>query len=592
MSDNGRAIHPKRGTFSEIKPYLGAMRPFWFLLLIGLILNLMAMASSVGLVTLSSWFLNASALAGVSITTAFAFNYALPSAGVRLFATARTITRYGERTLTHEGTFKILSRLRTQIYRAIEPLSPSTLQQIGSSELSTRLTADVDALDALYVRVLVPSIVALLTIIGYGVIIGLFSPFIGLFCALCLLISGVLGPLLAWKRGHVTSTRWQVLDGELRAELVERLDSFAELSLYGQWDKEKEKLLEKQKERDRAQMTLSSQWGDSQLLSMFLLGLSMSGALILAAWWARHYGLSDTMVATIALGLLSAFEAVMMLPEAWQQLGKVRQAATRLNELQEAVPTITFPEQDQAEPHSNDIEIQDVSLRYDQEQVLNSMSLSLASGEHLALIGHSGGGKTSLLNLLVRFIEPTTGTIRFGGVETKQLSEAHLRRIFAVATQDVQIFSADFRDNLRMGRNKISDQQIIDMLKALDLGDWLEHQPEGLDTWPDEGGASLSGGQLRRFGLARALLSPAPVVLLDEPTEGLDRETQQLVMAHIKACCKDRSLMMITHRLGDLAYMDRYALIEKGSVIETGSPQRSTMNDQSKLAYLYQGLQI
>ncbi|WP_025733860.1 thiol reductant ABC exporter subunit CydC [Carnimonas nigrificans] len=563
-------MKPRRESWRDLAPYVAMMKPFLPLLIVGLLLNLLAMLSSVGLVAVSSWFLNASALAGTSVATALAFNYMLPSSGVRFFAISRTITRYGERVITHQGTFKLLSQLRKRTYLLIEPLSPPALQHYGSSELSTRLTADIDVLDALYVRVLVPSIVALLTIITLGVLIGLLDPAIGLFVALSLGFAGTLGPWLAWFRGRRYSAHYQQLDTALRARIVERLDSFAELSLYGQWQQECEALLDQQQQRDQQQLILARQWGDALWLSLALLGISVTGAMVLAAYSATHYGLPTTLVAAIALTVVAAFEAIMLLPQAWQQLGKVQRAARRLNELRDNVPSSSFPDHDEASVTGHQLEIRELSVSFQNIQVLDRLNFSLGQGEHWLLSGPSGTGKTTLLNSLVRFVDPDAGDIRIGGVDIRQLSEPTLRQLFSVAPQQVQVFSANFRDNLRMGRNAISDDDIMEVLEGLGLATWVASLPEGLESWPDESGTSLSGGQLRRFGIARALLKDSPIVLLDEPTEGLDAATQRQVLAFIRQRCQGKTLLAISHRATDLEWFDRYAVMDNGSIVEQG----------------------
>ena len=576
----------------ELRPYLAQMKPYWLLLGTGFLLNLIALVSSVSLMALSGWFISGAAVAGLLETTRIAFNYAIPSAGVRFFAITRTSSRYGERVTTHEGTLKLLSVLRRSTYQRIEPLSPAALQRLGSGELMTRLTADIDTLDNLYLRVLIPSTVAMVAIGLCGAVIGWFALPIGLFAACALLLSGLIGPFIAWKRGHHLSDDWQQRNGQLRRRLLEQLQALPELLLYGRWQSATRRLLEGQQQRDAVELTLARQWGQSQWLSQFLLGLTVTGVLGLAGLWVTQYSLDPTLVALMGLTVLGAFEAIAMLPQAWQHLGRIQRAARRIDDLTAQVPDVKFPTEEAVAPTHHTIAIDQLSVAFGGHPVLQHASLELPEGSHTALLGPSGGGKTTLLNALVRFIEPDSGTITLGNVPIASLSEATLRRQFSVAPQDVQLFSASFRDNLRLAAPNATDTELEDVLRALALGDWLDSLPQGLDSWPDEGGSSLSGGQLRRFGLARALLVPAPIVLLDEPTEGLDVALQQRVMSEIIRRCQNRTLVVITHHLQSLGLFDQIAIIEQGRIVEQGAPRELKGCPDSRLASMLHHLTL
>lgn len=583
---------PRTTRLRDLRPYLGQMAPFWLLLSIGFLLNLAALVSSVGLIALSGWFLSASAVAGLTLATQQAFNFFLPSAGVRFFAIARTISRYGERVTTHEGTLKLLSVLRRRVYTRIEPLSPTALQRLGSGELMTRITADIDALDNLYLRVLTPTLVALCAVTLCGGLIGWFAWPIGIFAACALLFSGIFAPWQAWRRGRHLSDEWQQRDGHLRRRLLEQLSALPELLLYGQWQHTTQQLLAGQRARDALELTLARQWGKSQWLQQRLLGLTLAGTLILAAWWVQQRALDPTLVALMGLTVLGAFEAIAMLPQAWQHLGRIQRAAERIDDLTAQVPEITFPDEDQATPQGHAVSLKDMSLTWGHQQVLNRVSLEVPEGQHLALLGASGSGKTTLLNTLVRFVDPDEGTRLIGGVPLEALSEATLRRQFAVAPQDVQLFSASYRDNLLLACPTASDDTLTTLLEALALGDWLNSLPEGLDTWPDEGGSSLSGGQLRRFGLARALLADAPIVMLDEPTEGLDVQLQSRVMEEVHRRCQGQTLIVITHQLHDLEPFDQIVMLDQGCVLEQGAPAALQASPDSHLASLMRRLRF
>lgn len=571
-------------TWRELRPYLTLLRAHAGLFILGIALNLLAFSASIGLIALSGWFLSATALAGLSAATAF--NFYLPSAWIRLFVLVRTAGRYGERLTSHQATLKLLSALRERAYRHIEPLSPAALQRYGSGDLMTRLTADVDALDGLYLRVLMPSIVALWVIVGCGVVIGVFAPGIGLFAATALLASALLGPWLAWRRGQRHSARWQALDAQLRGRLIARLAAFSELLLYGRWTHERDSLLAAQRQRDAEERRLARLWGHSQLLTHTLLGISVTVTLALAAWLVDAGTLDPTLLALMGLAVLAAFEAIAPLPKAMQDLGRLRHAAARLNRLHAELPGVDYPDVDRATPGDARLKVEALRVCFDGIPALDDVTLAIASGEHVALLGATGSGKTTLLNALLRFVAPQRGTLSLGGAALDALSEPSLRQAFAVAPQDVHLFVASYRENLLIAAPEASDATLIELLEALGLGDWLASQPAGLDSYPDEGGSSLSGGQLRRFGVARALLYEAPVVLLDEPTEWLDEASASRVLAEIRRRCRGRTLLLATHRLRELDRFDRIAVLDAGRVLEFDTPQALLADARSRYAAL------
>ena len=583
MTDPGRPS--THATWRELRPFLAPLRAHAALFALGIALNLLAFSASIGLIALSGWFLSAAALAGLS--AAASFNVYLPSAWIRLCVLVRTAGRYGERLASHQATLKLLSALRERAYQHIEPLSPAALQRYGSGDLMTRLTADVDALDGLYLRVLMPSIVALWVIVGCGVVIGVFAPAIGLFAGSALLAAALLGPWLAWRRGQRHSARWQALDGQLRGRLIARLSAFAELLLYGRWTDERDRLLAAQRQRDAEERRLARLWGQSQLLTHTLLGISVTVTLALAAWRVDAGSLDPRLLALMGLTVLAAFEAIAPLPKAMQDLGRLHHAAARLNRLDGELPSIDYPDTDRATPDDARLQIESLRVCFEAGiPALDDVTLAIGSGEHVALLGATGSGKTTLLNALLRFVVPQRGTLSLGGAALDALSEPSLRQAFAVAPQDVHLFVASYRENLLIAAPEASDATLIELLEALGLGDWLASQPAGLDSYPDEGGSSLSGGQLRRFGVARALLYEAPVVLLDEPTEWLDEASASRVLAEIRRRCQGRTLLLATHRLRELDRFDRIAVLDAGRVLEFDTPQTLLADARSRYAAL------
>ncbi|TVU72666.1 thiol reductant ABC exporter subunit CydC [Cobetia crustatorum] len=584
----------KRPALRELRPYLALMREHRGWLGVGALLALITLLAATGLLALSGWFLSATAVAGLSVAATQAFNFFTPAAGVRGLALARTAGRYGERLTTHEGTLRLLASLRRRLFEAIEPLSPAALQHAGQGELMTRLGADVDALDSLYVRVLIPSLVALCAVLAAGTLIGIFAPLLAAVAIIGLTLTGGLVPWLAWWRGSGDAMRHQASASQLRARLLERLHGLGELVIYGRWANELSGLAEQQATRDHIELAQARRQAFANWLSHTLLGLTLAAIALLgvmqmspsaSAVTAGESALDGRLLALFLLAVLGAFEALAPLPLAWQGLGRCLSAASRLNRVQANTPAPQFPVgQSVQTPDGHDLALQQLSVRHGETTVLDSVSLSLASGEHLALLGPSGSGKSTLLDVLSRFHAPASGSITLGGVPLESLEESTLRASFAVCPQDTHLFCASFADNLRLADPTASDATLTALLESLGLGEWLARQPKGLASFPDEGGRSLSGGQLRRFGVARALLSPAPIVLLDEPCEGLDRASAEQVMTAILAACDGRSLIMITHQPLGLERFARLALLEEGHLKEDATP--TTLTADSRLARL------
>ncbi|NHH87063.1 thiol reductant ABC exporter subunit CydC [Cobetia sp. MB87] len=591
----GEAYSEQRPRLRELTPYLALMREHRGWLGIGALLALITLLAATGLLALSGWFLSATAVAGVSVAATQAFNFFTPAAGVRGLALARTAGRYGERVTTHEGTLRLLASLRRRLFEAIEPLSPAALQHAGQGELMTRLGADVDALDSLYVRVLIPSLVAVCAILAAGTLIGIFAPTLALIAVIGLALTGGLVPWLAWWRGSGDAMRHQSSASRLRARLLERLQGLGELVIYGRWNEELERLAEQQAERDRIERAQARRQALASWLSHSLLGLTLAAVALLGVIQMAPDSNNDMtmpsgelldgrLLALFLLAVLGAFEALAPLPLAWQGLGRCLSAAARLNNVQTNTPAPQFPKDSAVTPAGHELVIHDLSVAHGDTPVLEELSLTLAAGEHLALLGPSGSGKSTLLDVLSRFHAPSAGHITLGGVALDSLDEATLRASFAVCPQDTHLFCASYADNLRLAAPEASDEALTRMLESLGLGDWLARQPQGLAGFPDEGGRSLSGGQLRRFGVARALLSPAPIVLLDEPCEGLDRASAEQVMSAILAACEGRSLIMITHQPLGLERFARLALLEAGRLQEDATP--TTLSSDSRLARL------
>ncbi len=554
----------------ELKPFLALYRRHSMQLGLGVILAIMTLLASIGLLTLSGWFLAASAVAGLAGLTTF--NYILPAAGVRGAAILRTASRYFERLVSHDATFRVLLHLRVFTFRRILPLTPGGLVRFRQAELLNRLVADVDTLDHLYLRVISPlvSALAVILVMAYG--LSLLDLALALTLAAIMLVLLLLLPPLFYRAGWPIGTDLTALRADYRVQLTTWLQGQAELTIFGAlaaFRQQLETLEQRWLMRQRQQAALSAL---SQALFIAAGGLTATLLMWLAAGGVGGASQPGPLIALFVFASLAAFEALGPVAGAFQHIGQVAASAARVRQLLQLHPAVTFAEHGPASPQQLQLTLDKVSFHYpDQPQAtLHEVSMTLAAGEHVALLGRTGCGKSTLLQLLTRAWDCSDGDIRLNDLPLKAWPEASLRQSMCVVPQRVHIFSSTLRDNLRLAAPDAHDEQLIHVLNQVGLEKLLNDE-QGLNAWLGEGGRQLSGGEQRRIGIARALLHPAPLVLLDEPTEGLDADTEQRILTLLRDQCKDKTLLMITHRLSGLETMDRVFVLDDGQLAEHGT---------------------
>ncbi|MBE0396407.1 cysteine/glutathione ABC transporter ATP-binding protein/permease CydC [Citrobacter amalonaticus] len=568
-------------------PYLTLYKRHKWMLTLGIVLAIITLLASIGLLTLSGWFLSASAVAGFA--GIYSFNYMLPAAGVRGAAITRTAGRYFERLVSHDATFRVLQHLRIHTFSKLLPLSPAGLARYRQGELLNRIVADVDTLDHLYLRVISPLVGAFVVIMV--VTIGLSVLDVTLACTLggVMLLTLFIMPPVFYRAGKTTGQNLTHLRGQYRQQLTSWLQGQAELTIFGASD------------RYRAQMEATElQWHEAQRRQSELTALSQALMLLIGAiaillmLWMSAGGVGDNaqpgaLIALFVFCALAAFEALAPVTGAFQHLGQVIASAMRITELTEQKPEVTFPTDVSDVPVQVTLTLRDVSFSYPEQaqKALDSLSLQVNPGEHIAILGRTGCGKSTLLQLLTRAWDPQQGEILLNGCSIATLNEATLRKTISVVPQRVHLFSATLRDNLLLAAPDASDDQLTDTLRRVGLEKLLDDA--GLNSWLGEGGRQLSGGELRRLAIARALLHDAPLMLLDEPTEGLDATTESQMLELLAEVMRDKTLLMVTHRLRGLARFDQIIVMDNGQIIEQGN-HADLLAQQGRYYQFKQGL--
>jgi ATP-binding cassette subfamily C protein CydC len=308
------------------------------------------------------------------------------------------------------------------------------------------------------------------------------------------------------------------------------------------------------------------------LITLFT-GLAVISTLYLAVNLVNRELLEGPMLALIMLAVMASFEAVLPLPLAYQYLGQTREAGRRLLEIIDTDPQVIFTAHSVPPPRQTSVTFERVCFRYDEQGpwVLNDVDLQIPAGRRVAVIGETGSGKSTLIHLLVRFWNPAAGRIRLGDDEIDNYSEADLRRLISTVTQQPHMFNATLKENLLMARPDAGEEDLLSALKTAQLLEFVEGLPDGLNTWIGEAGQLLSGGQAKRVAVARAVLHNAPLWVLDEPTEGLDPITEYEMMQALKQHTAGKTLLLITHRLVDLVWMDQIVMLDRGRIFDQGS---------------------
>lgn len=535
-----------------LRPYIALYKHYFWQILIGLSLSILTLFASVFLLSLSGWFLASTAFVGVA--GLYSFNYMLPAAGVRAAAITRTAARYMERLVDHNTTFKILAYLRTLAFCKLLPLSTNQLAQYQKADLLNRFIVDIDALDHLYLKLFSPIVTALIMIAILFIGLSYINLPIALIITIILTLTLLTVPVIFYYAGKQLGETLAKQQSDYRSQLISYLQGQAELTLFNAQAKYRDKLDE-----------LESQWLTNQQRQSTLMALSsalillISGFLtLLVLWLITQYTLSP-LVALFVFVCLASAEILMPIPNAFIFLGQVIASASRITAIFSQTPEITFVKEGKTlDMTMAKLHFDKVNFSYPNQPfiILKDFSLTVESGEHIGLIGKTGSGKSTLLNLINRIWEPNSGSICLNNIPINQLDEKTLRQAIAVVPQVITIFSDTLRQNLLIGNEQATDQQLIDVLHQVEL-DKLLITEKGLDLLIGQGGRALSGGEIRRIGIARALLHHSHLILMDEPTESLDQQTEQQIIKLIQQSCKGKTLLMVTHRLIDNPLFDR-----------------------------------
>jgi ATP-binding cassette subfamily C protein CydC len=465
----------------------------------------------------------------------------------------------------------VLQHLRVTTFSKLLPLSPAGLSRFRQGELLNRVVADVDTLDHLYLRVISPLVGALVVIVVVTVGLSVLDVPLALMLGGIMLATLIILPPLFYRAGKPTGESLTQLRGQYRQQLTTWLQGQAELTIFGASQRYREQMENTELSWHDAQRRQSDLTAASQAV-MLLIG----AIAVLTMLWFASGGVGDNtqpgaLIALFVFCALAAFEALAPVTGAFQHLGQVIASAVRITQITDCPPEVQFPQTSAMAPAAVNVNLQDISFSYPEQpqKALDGINLSISAGEHVAVLGRTGCGKSTLLQLLTRAWDPAAREVLLNEVPLTQYVETALRASISMVPQRVHLFSATLRDNLLLAAPQASDEALADVLTRTGLEKLLDDS--GLNAWLGEGGRQLSGGELRRLAIARALLHDAPLVLLDEPTEGLDAATESQILELLEEVMQEKTVLMVTHRLRGLSRFDQIIVMDNGQIIEQGN---------------------
>lgn len=543
------------------------MLPYWQRILLALILSTLTISSHIGLMAASAYLLARAALHPPIL------DLMVTIVGVRVFGLSRAVLRYLERYVSHDVTFRVLSQIRVKFYQGLEPLAPARLLNVRSGDLLSRIVADVEIQQNLFLRVFTPPFVAILVLFGYGLFLAHYDMRFSIILAACFLVAG-LGIPWGIKGLSQGVGRWMVaLKAELNTQVADALLGMTELVAYGQVQRHLAQIQRTDQKLMDRQRRIAGLSALSSALTGMIANLGLWLVLVLGILLVEKGNLNGVNLGMLALGTFSSFEALFPLALVPHHLEQNRAAAERLLELIEGEPAIKKgSEVLSPKPEGMDLAFHEVSFRYESDNpwALNQLSFRIPQNGKMAIVGPSGAGKTSVVNLLLRFWDYDEGRIDLGGHSIREYTSEEVRDFIGVVTQRTHLFNATIRENLLLAKPEATEDELIQAAQQAKLHDFILSTPQGYDSLVGEGGFKLSGGQRQRLAIARVFLKNASILILDEAMAGLDPLTEREVMDEVYQLMEGRTTLVITHSLIGLEKMDEILVLDRGRVVERG----------------------
>ncbi len=531
------------GLIGMIKPLLAIMA---IAILMGCVGNLMATFITVfggyGLLSILGLY------SGLSIFTIFVC--------IIIFAVLRGVLRYAEQASNHYIAFKLLARIRHQVFQSLRRLAPAKLDGSEKGNLISIITSDIELLEVFYAHTISPIAIAAITSIVMCIFIGIMHSVLGLFAGVCYLVVGVVIPVINGRKGSKDGAMYRERFGKLNTVVLDNLYGLEEIIQYEQQKDRIEYMQKKTEELEGVAEKLKRSETMQHIITDEWIAAAGIGMTLLSAYFVKNGTLElyQAMIAVIAL--ISSFGPTAALSALSNNLNHTLASGNRVLNLLEEKPIVEDIKEGVADCNG-EICCDHVTFGYEEQTILNQFDATFEENKIYGIFGKSGCGKSTLLKLLMRFYETKKGTISYGSHNVDEIQTSALRNHISYVTQETFLFHDTIANNIKVAKEDATREEVMEAAKKAAIHDFILSLPNGYDTKLSEMGDSVSGGEKQRIGIARAFLHNSKLILLDEPTSNIDSLNEGIILQSLEKERKDKTIILVSHRKSTMGIVDQ-----------------------------------
>lgn len=549
-----------RNLITSIKPYSGEMS-------LAVISSLLKQAAVICSVALTSY------IVGIALEGTLTDQVYWLLAALIVCILLRALANYGEMWLAHDVAFRVIRNFRLDLYLKISELSPAYTMRRKTGQLGQAVISDVEVLELFLAHTFSGFLVAVIITGAIMAILFFINPLFSLLLLMAAILMGMI-PYSMRKRADRQGTDVREKLADNNSLLVENVQGMREIITLNGKESFKKRILTGMDELYQAQEVYGRRKGAEGMMTQILCGCFTVTVMSLAAFLVAQGKIAFSMYPVAVMLSSVVLSPVIEVAQVAQELGLVFASSDRIQEVLTAKPVVQDTGKEKCNHTGCDVEFQNVEFGYDsrgESSVLHNVSFRIRNGETVVLVGHSGAGKTTCANLLLRYWDPQKGSVKIGGRDIRGYSMESLRQTVCAIQQETYLFHTTIQENIRMGYPEATDAQVEAAVKAANAHAFISALPEGYNTVTGERGFRLSGGQRQRIAIARALLKDAPVVIFDEAVSNLDTENERYIQNTLKTQLKGKTVLIIAHRLSTILAADRIVMLDNGCIVADGT---------------------